>query len=326
MMILLTGTSGFVGKALLTRLMSQSYFELIVMSRRPVLGLPARVAQFQVAGIAVDTSWNAVLHGVDLVIHAAARVHVMNDESSDPLAEFRKVNVEGTLNLARQAAAAGVKRFIFVSSIKVNGEGTEPGTSYKADDAPGPVDPYAISKLEAEQGLQALAAATGMEVVIIRPVLVYGPGVKANFLSMMCWLNKGVPLPFGAIYNKRSLVALDNLVDLIVTCIEHPAAANQTFLVSDGEDLSTSELLRKMAAALDKPAWLLPLPCWILELGARLLGKQALAQRLCGSLQVDISKTRELLGWSPPVSVDQALRKTAEHFCSSAVGCDVASS
>lgn len=218
-----------------------------------------------------------------------------------------------SLALARQAAEAGVKRFIFLSTIKVLGDSTS-ASVFNADTKPAPMDEYACSKWHAEQGLRALAAETGMEVVIIRPVLVYGPGVKANFLSMMRWLNKGVPLPFGAIYNKRSLVALDNLVDLIVTCIDHPAAANQTFLVSDGEDLSTSELLGKMALALGKPARLLPLPSRMLELGARLLGKQPLAQRLCGSLQVDISKTRELLGWSPPVTVDQALRKTAEHF------------
>ena len=252
--------------------------------------------------------------GVQIVIHAAARVHVMSESSADPLAEFRKVNVDGTLNLARQAVAAGVRRFIFVSSIKVNGEGTEPGKPYKADDAPAPVDPYGISKLEAEHGLLALAAETGMEVVIIRPVLVYGPGVKANFRSMMNWLNKGIPLPLGSIRNKRSLVALDNLVDLIVTCIEHPAAANQVFLVSDGEDLSTTELLRRMGAALGKPARLLPLPGAWLNGAACLLGKGAIAQRLCGSLQVDIEKTRRLLGWTPPVTVDEALRKTARHF------------
>lgn len=312
--IVVTGATGFVGQAVLERLSAQANLELVAAVRKPVSELPGCATSVQVAGLEADTDWRQALEATGAVIHCAARVHVMDDQSSDPLAEFRKVNVEGTLNLARQAAAAGVKRFIFVSSIKVNGEGAAPGHSYKADDVPAPMDPYGISKLEAEQGLRVIAAETGMEVMIIRPVLVYGPGVKANFLSMMRWLNKGVPLPFGAIYNKRSLVALDNLVDLIVTCIDHPAAANQVFLVSDGEDLSTTELLSKMAAALGKPARLLPLPSRLLEVGAAMLGKQALAQRLCGSLQVDISKTRELLGWSPPVSVDQALRKTAEHF------------
>jgi UDP-glucose 4-epimerase len=238
----------------------------------------------------------------------------MNDAEADPLAAFRKVNVEGTLNLARQAAAAGVRRFIFISSIKVNGEGTAPGMVYTAEDVPAPADPYGVSKMEAEQGLRELAAESAMDVVIIRPVLVYGPGVKANFLNMMLWLDKGIPLPFGAIDNSRSLVALDNLVDLILTCIEHPEAANQTFLVSDGEDLSTTALLNKMANALNKPARLIPVPSWILQSGAALLGRKGLSQRLCGSLRVDITKTRNLLGWTPPLSVDEALAITAKHF------------
>ncbi len=206
------------------------------------------------------------------------------------------------------------QRFVFISTIKVNGEGTPLGQPYTADDVPAPVDPYGVSKHEAELGLMRLAEETGMEVVIIRPVLVYGPGVKANFLSMMRWLHKGIPLPLGAIHNQRSLVALDNLVDLIVTCLHHPAAANQTFLVSDGEDLSTTALLRRTAAALGRPARLIPVPVRVLRTAAHLLGKADFAQRLYGSLQVDISKTRELLGWSPPVSVDDALHKTARHF------------
>ena len=314
MVVLLTGSSGFVGRELLTRLAAQPALGLVAVSRRPSSRLPIGVVYAQVEDISADTAWQPVLQSVDVVVHAAARVHVMHDTSSDPLSEFRKVNVDGTLNLALQAAAAGVRRFIFISSIKVNGEGTAVGERYQADAQSAPIDPYGISKMEAEEGLRTLAAETGMEVVIIRPVLVYGPGVRANFLSMMRWLHKGVPLPFGAIDNRRSLVALDNLVDLIVTCIDHPAAANQTFLVSDGEDLSTTELLRRMGVTLGKPARLLPVPGRFLEVGAAMLGKQALAQRLCGSLQVDISKTRQLLNWTPPVTVDQALRKTAEHF------------
>jgi UDP-glucose 4-epimerase len=255
--IIITGASGFLGLGVLNRLVHDEFYCTSV-GRCVLPSFPESMQVILNSPFDVESDWSDYLAGYDAVIHCAARVHVMNDRSSDPLAEFRQINVEGTLNLARQAAAAGVKRFIFVSSIKVNGEGTVPGTLYKADDVPAPVDPYGISKMEAEQGLQELAASTGMEVVIIRPVLVYGPGVKANFLSMMRWLNKGVPLPFGAIYNKRSLVALDNLVDLIVTCIDHPAAANQTFLVSDGEDLSTSELLGKMAMALGATARLLP--------------------------------------------------------------------
>lgn len=312
--ILLTGATGFVGGAILNRLHNEKKHPVVAVirgeSRLQVQGVPTvRIGTFD-----GDTQWKENLASSDVVIHSAARVHVMNDAEADPLAAFRKVNVEGTLNFARQAAASGVRRFIFISSIKVNGEGTTPGAAYTADDAPAPVDPYGISKMEAEQGLRKLAAETAMEVVIIRPVLVYGPGVKANFLNMMRWLDKGIPLPFGAIYNSRSLVALDNLVDLVLTCINHPAAANQTFLVSDGDDLSTTALLSKMAKALHKPARLIPVPSWILQGGATLLGKKGLSQRLCGSLLVDITKTRTLLGWTPPVSVDEALAATALHF------------
>ena len=311
--IVVTGANGFVGSRLLESLLTADHAVTAAL-RRGVSGLDPRVTQRLVKGLLPEQDWQVLLGGQHAVIHCAARVHVMDESSADPLAEFRKVNVEGTLNLARQAAAAGIKRFIFISSIKVNGEGTAIGAPYIADAQPAPLDPYGISKMEAEQGLRALAADTGMEVVIIRPVLVYGPCVKANFLSMMRWLHKGVPLPFGAIHNRHSLVALDNLVDLIVTCIDHPAAANQTFLVSDGEDLSTTELLRRMGIALGRSARLLPVLSRLLEAGAAMLGKKALSQRLCGSLQADISKTRELLNWTPPVSVDDALRKTAKHF------------
>jgi nucleoside-diphosphate-sugar epimerase len=267
-----------------------------------------------VGDLSAQTDWSAALAGVEAVVHAAARVHVMQEAAADPLVEFRRINVQGTLQLARRAAAEGVRRFVFISSVKVNGEATRPGHPFTADDAPAPLDAYGISKMEAEQGLREIAAQTGMEVVIIRPPLVYGPGVKANFQSMMRWLTRGVPLPLGAIHNHRSLVALDNLVDLIVTCVDHPAAANQTFLISDGEDLSTTQLLQLMGQALGKPARLIPVPTGLLTLGATLIGKPAIAQRLCGSLQVDISKTRQLLGWSAPVSVDEGLRKAAEGY------------
>lgn len=310
--VFLTGATGFVGGAVLHRLVEDGYS----------ITAPVRSSSIKqekgVAFIPFDSfagaCWSDALAGVKTVVHCAARVHVMNETDADPLIAFRQVNVEATLNLARQAVEAGVQRFVFISSIKVNGEGTQTGSPYSADDQPVPADPYGISKMEAEQALRALSAETAMEVVIIRPVLVYGPGVKANFLSMMRWLDKGVPLPFGAIHNSRSLVALDNLVDLIVTTISHPAAANQTFLVSDGEDLSTTQLLRRMAQALGQTARLLPVPSWMLSSTATLLGKKSLSQRLCGSLQVDIRKTRSLLQWVPPVTVDSALKAVAEHY------------
>jgi len=312
-MILVTGATGLVGSSLVVRLVRDGV-EIRACVRRDNAELPKGVQVVPVGNLTAEADWSHALSGVDVVVHAAARVHVMQDAAADPLQAFRRVNVQGTLQLARQAAAAGVRRFVFISSIKVNGEATQPGHPFTADDAPAPLDAYGISKMEAEQGLREISAQTGMELVIIRPPLVYGPGVRANFHAMMRWLARGMPLPLGAIHNLRSLVALDNLVDLLVTCIHHPAAANQTFLVSDGEDLSTSQLLRRMGQALGKPARLIPVPPELLKLGAALLGKPAVAQRLCGSLQVDISKTRQLLGWRPPVSVDAGLKKAAEGY------------
>jgi nucleoside-diphosphate-sugar epimerase len=256
-----------------------------------------------------STDWSIAIKGVTVVVHSAARVHVMHDTEADPLTAFRAVNLDGTLNLARQAAAAGVKRFVFISSVKVNGEGTPPGRAFTEANAPNPQDAYGQSKHEAEIGLRHLSAATGMEVVIIRPPLVYGPGVKANFAALMRAVQRGWLLPLSAVHNQRSLVALDNLVDFIVTCITHPQAANQTFLVSDGQDLSTTELVRGMAQAAGVPARLLPVPVWALQAGASLLGKGDAVQRLCGNLQIDISKAQNLLGWVPPVSVEEGLRR-----------------
>ncbi|MFC5520579.1 UDP-glucose 4-epimerase family protein [Polaromonas jejuensis] len=312
-MILVTGASGFVGGAAVDLFVKRGRL-VRVATRRAGVSTAANAAMVTVGDLSAQTDWSAALAGVEAVVHAAARVHVMQDVAVDPLAEFRRINVQGTLNLARQAAAAGVRRFVFISSIKVNGEATTLGLPFFADDIPAPLDPYGVSKMEAEQGLREIAAETGMEVVIIRPPLVYGPGVKANFQAMMRWLARGVPLPLGAIKNRRSLVALDNLVDLIVTCVDHQAAVNQTFLVSDGEDLSTTQLLQRMGQALGRPARLAPVPPALLKLGAVLVGKPAVAQRLCGSLQVDISKTRQLLGWTPPLSVDEGLKKAAEGY------------
>lgn len=312
MKVMLTGASGFVGKAITSRLLACHGTELSIAVRSKPSEIPSFVSVTWINNLDGATDWRNSLEGVNAIIHTAARVHVMTDRSNDPLQAYSDVNVNGTLNLARQAAQAGVRRFVFVSSIKVNGEATLPGHPFSADDVPSPLDPYSVSKLEAEQGLREIEAQTGMGVVIVRPPLVYGPGVKANFASMMRWVSRGFPLPLGAIHNARSMVALDNLVDLLVTCLKHPAAAGQTFLVSDGQDVSTTELLRRTAQAMGKKAFLLPLPASVLEWGAAMLGKRDVAQRLCGSLQVDITKTRRLLGWNPPLTLDQGLKKAVE--------------
>jgi len=317
MHILVTGASGFVGQALLGRLASEGQHRLRAAYRSVPAPQPLLkdVDAVTIGDLGAETDWAPALRAIETVVHCAARVHVMDDNAADPLSEFRRINVAGTLALARQAQAAGVKRFIFISSIKVNGERTEPGRPYTAEDAPAPGDPYGISKMEAEQALLALARTGEMEVVIIRPVLVYGPGVKANFLSMMRWLDRGVPLPLGGIdTNRRSLVALDNLVDLIHVCLSHPCAAGQILLASDGEDLSTTQMLKRLGGALGKSPALLPIPASWLRAVATLAGKPAIAQRLCESLQVDISKNRELLGWTPPLSVDAAFRKTVDAY------------
>lgn len=307
MNLLLTGATGFLGRRLATALESKPDVNLTAAVRRPFESLTANIVDVQ--DLDANTNWSTALVHQDVVIHAAARAHIMKDEVADPLAEYRRVNLEGTLNLARQAAAAGVRRFIFISSIKVNGEQTPLGQPFTADNTPAPEDAYGVSKWEAEQGLLQLATETGMEVVIIRPPLVYGPGVKGNFASMIKLVEKGLPLPLGAIHNQRSLVSVDNLVDLIITCIDHPAAANQVFLAGDGQDLSTTELLRGVAQAMGRPSRLIPVPASLLMLGATLLGKKAVARRLLGSLQVDISKARHLLGWEPPISVEEGLRR-----------------
>ena len=263
-----------------------------------------------VGSIEAGTDWASTLKNIDVVIHLAARVHVMNDHAPDAMAEFRKVNVEGTLALAEQAVKAAVKRFIYVSSIKVNGELTQVDKPFTEQDTANPQDAYAISKHEAEQGLLLIAQQTGMEVVIIRPPLVYGLGVKANFASMLRAVKRGISLPLGAIHNKRSFVYVGNLVSLIECCIDHPEAKNQVFLVSDGHDLSTTQLLQQCAIALNVQSRLFPIPQNLIESFAAFFGKQSVVQRLCSNLQVDISKAHALLGWKPPVSVADGLKFT----------------
>jgi nucleoside-diphosphate-sugar epimerase len=307
MKVLVTGANGFVGREVLQRLDLMSGLHVVGGMRRAT-GLTGPTV-FELGDLNAQTDWSLALAGADVVVHLAARVHVMHDTEANPLAAFRAVNVDGTMNLARQAATSGVKRLVFISSVKVNGESTSFGRAFTEIDAINPQDAYGLSKYEAEQGLRELGAVTGMEVVIIRPPLVYGPGAKANFAALMRAARRGWPLPLGAVHNQRSLVALSNLIDFIFTCMTHPQAANQTFLVSDGQDLSTTELVRGMAHAAGVPARLLPVPVWALRAGASLLGKGDAMQRLCGNLQVDSSKARSLLGWVPLVSVEEGLRQ-----------------
>jgi nucleoside-diphosphate-sugar epimerase len=307
MKVLVTGANGFVGTALAVRLIHEDW-----EVNRAIRSSVATDGGIAIGDIRVDTDWSPALSGCDAVVHLAARVHVMRDAVSDPLTAFRAVNVDGTFNLARQAAAAGVKRFIFLSSIKVNGEGRE--EPYQETDRAAPRDPYAISKWQAEQGLHGIAAKTGMEVVILRPPLVYGPGVKANFHRLLGVVDKGWPLPLGAIRNRRSLLYLGNLVDAIQLCLEHPAAAGQTYLLSDGEDVSSPELVRRLARAMGRPARLLPVPPTWLRLAGRLVGRHAEVERLLGSLVVDSGRIRRELGWSSPFSLDAGLAETARDY------------
>lgn len=306
--VLVTGATGFIGKALVQALVQQA-FDVIEGVRH--LNQPASEQQVELGELSSVTEYTDALQDVDVVIHLAARTHIMHDTASDPPAEFRKVNTTATLNLAVQAAKIGVKRFIFISSIKVNGEQTAPNSPFQEQVASPPNDPYALSKYEAEHGLLSLAHSSAMQVVIIRPPLVYGPGVKANFATLFDWLARGIPLPLGVIDNKRSLVALDNLLSFIILCISHPKAANETFLISDQEDVSTIELLQKITKALNKNTLLLPVPVSWMRFAAMLSGKQDAADRLFTSLQVDSSKAKDLLGWLPVTNIDEQLSKMA---------------
>lgn len=310
--VLVTGASGFVGSALTQHLVQRGHrVRAAVRHCAPPAGIECVQAE-----LSPHTDWTAALEGIDTVVHAAARVHVMRDTARAPLEAFRSVNVEGTARLAEQAAACGVRRFVFLSSVKVLGESTPPDRAL-ADDSPAhPQDDYARSKLEAEQRLLALAAQTGLEVVVVRPPLVYGPGVKGNFAALVRWIRAGRPLPFGALDNRRSLVALDNLVSLLALCADRsrsPAAANQIFLVGDGEDVSTAELARRIADAYAKRLVMLPVPPVLFRWAAAALHRQDAAERLLGSLRVDDSRCRELLGWRPVVSMIGQLRSMAQH-------------
>lgn len=299
-----TGAAGFVGRAVVATLRSRG------LSVRPLVRSAAAGDAIPVGEIGPDTDWSRALDGVTHVIHAAARAHIMKDDAADPLAVFRQVNVEGTRRLAEEAAARGVRRLVFISSIKVNGERTRPGQRFTASDRPAPEDPYGLSKWEAEQVLAGISARTGLEGVVVRPPLVYGPGVKGNFARLIRWVKAGVPLPFASVCNQRSLVSLDNLVDLLHRCAVHPAAAGRVFLAADGEDLSTPELIRRMAQALNRPARLFPVPPRCMRAAAKLAGREGEVERLINSLQVDIGPTCEGLGWKPLEDVDAGLAKT----------------
>ncbi len=322
MKVLLTGATGFVGKALVDSFLNDGIF-VVALVREMSTSLPPQVEQIVVGDLSMFSlkknrealfidDIKVALQDVNTIVHLAARVHVMNDHSAEPLKAFRYVNRDATLALAEMASKADVKRFVFISSIKVNGEKTDTTKLFKPNDQFIPDDPYGLSKYEAEKRLLSLAEVTELDVVIIRPPLVYGPRVKANFSSMMTWINKGIPLPFGAIHNQRSLVALENLVSFIVLCSDReksPKAANEVFLISDGEDVSTSELLRKVAKALDKKTILLPIPVSWMRFMAQMIRKEDVASRLFGSLQVDSSKARDLLGWKPVITMSEQLKK-----------------
>jgi len=313
-MVLVTGASGFIGNHLCTFLGSYGC-DVRAVSRGGVSShFLENINQRSIDNIDNNTQWKSVLKDVDCIVHLAGRVHIINEYAEDSLSEFRKANVEETLRLAEHAATAGVRRFIYLSSIKVNGEEARKDRPFSADDIPEPIGPYAVSKYEAEQALLKLGMATGMEIVIIRPPLVYGPGVKANFKTMMKWLSKRIPLPLGAISNLRSFVGINNLMNFVFVCMSHPAAAGQVFLVADDEDISTPVLLKRLSGALGVSSRLFSIPLPLLKFIFTLLGKQKIYQRLTGSLCIDITKNKDLLGWWPSHDVSSMLKDTADEF------------
>lgn len=310
---LVTGASGFVGCSLCSRLV-KSGASIRGVFRSAQADPLSDIEQSLIPSIDGQTDWSATLQGVDVVIHLAARVHVMKDTAADPLTEFLKVNLYGTSNLAQQAASAGVKRFVYVSSVKVNGEQTTVNRPFLESDEPDPQDPYGISKWRAEQDLQRIAGETGLEVVIVRPPLVYGPGVKGNFVRLLSAIDRGIPLPLAGANNARSLVYVGNLVDALITCATHPAAAGQTYLVSDGDDVSTAMLVDLIAQSLGRSSRAFRFPPGMLRAAATLLGRAEQMDRLFGSLRVNDEKLRSELAWSPPYTLEQGLRATTDWY------------
>jgi len=313
--VLVTGANGFVGKALCSRLMAEDYFvRAAVRSPERAIELHSGVEPVFTGSLDDDTDWSAFLQNVDMVVHLAARVHVMRETATDPLAAFRRANVEGTVRLVQAAIAAGTKRFVFLSSIGVNGNASPPGRAFSEQDEPAPHNYYSQSKLEAEQEIRKISAGSKLETVIVRAPLVYGPGNPGNFLRLLHVVRKGIPLPFASVKNCRSLIYLDNLVDALITCCRSHQAVGNTYLVSDGEDVSTPELIRRIAFSLGREALLVPFPPSIMFLAGGLLGKRPAVERLIGSLAVDSSKIVRELGWTAPYTMAQGLQATAEWY------------
>jgi nucleoside-diphosphate-sugar epimerase len=313
--ILITGPTGFVGCALLKKLQDDPSLGQCHIALRSGSCKDFESTHCSVVGnINANTDWSDSLRGIDIVVHLAARVHVLNDSDSDPLSAYREVNVDGTLNLLKQSASAGVKRFIFLSSIKVNGEETIEGNRFSEDSTPNPIDPYGVSKFEAEEGLKKFCREVGMEYVIVRPPLMYGPGVKANFHKLLDVIYRSIPLPFACINNRRSMLALGNLVDFLSVALTHPGAANQIFLLSDGEDVSTKELIEKISLAMGKQSRLIPVPVSMLKLIGSLFGRSQALSRLLGSLQIDSSKARGRLNWTPPLTIQEGIALSVKDF------------
>ena len=309
MKILITGANGYIGSALTKYLAADGEHHVTAQSRTRINSLMPSAVSVVTGQIDSNTDWQKALQGIDAIVHTAARVHVQEQDSPAALAYFFAVNRDGSLNLARQAAQAGVRRLVFISSIGVNGSHTEAGKLFTESDLPQPHNNYALSKLEAERGLLQIGAETGLEVVIVRPPLVYGAQAPGNFGALCRLLKRGYPVPFGSIVNLRSLVALDNLLHFIALCVVHPSAANQVFLVADGHDLSTCQLVAGLRQVLGQPSRLVRVPVWTLLMAGKLTGQSASIERLCSNLQVDITRARALLGWQPPLTVAEGLRR-----------------